>query len=798
MKIKELKIKGIRGIREEISLTLNGNSLLLYGDNGSGKSSITDAIEWFYHDKVSNLSNEEIDKRGGVSALRNTFLPDNQNAEISILFSDHTPFTKKLNPRLQVTKLTDDYIENSKKENLILRYSDLMSFVLASKTEKLKYLSSIIGFDDVSKCKEVLKTGLNYIKTKFKSKNFDDEISRRNGNILQVLGESVTSDEHFVNKINELVKDLGETVQTFEDIDITIEKLKKIDDSPVIKEREYLQEVINKINDFKGRLTNLYSRYAEFYALFQEIKSNINNLKNITLNNLWKEALKILTEKGVWQQDVCPLCEQTINREKLSESLKERLENIKIIRDKNEKLESLRKEAKKFLDDEVKPLRSTITKKEFYKNETEENLKNIIDIMDKYLSDIEGELNKDVRTEMIKPVEDIKFTEIELNKAVEYCQQKHIALERELKSKKVFEIQDKLIQAKRDYKEIKILKKEKEVLEKIKSSLEKIYNTFVQKQKEELEQFIRSFSDDITKYYEYMHHGEPIKSFSISPIIDEDELKGITLEYEFFGQKVSPPQKYLSESHLNSLGIAFFLASVKAFNKVNKFFILDDIISSFDSDHRTRLSNLLLEHFKEYQLIILTHEKNWFEYMKHTVKGKNDWIINAVNWSEGKGTHLNESLTDLRRLIESRLTNNEIEGLGNIIRKYLEGFLKEICEKIEVRVKYLSNEKNETRMANELLSELKSLINKQPCKDQISPSIEKLLVSKFIADKDSHSDPTYTPSTGDIRALWDDVLDLYKKLYCKECLKTISAEFYDNVSKKIQCKCGQLTYEWKI
>jgi len=639
MKIKELKIKGIRGIRQEISLNLNENSLLLFGDNGSGKSSITDAVEWFYHDKIKPLSDEEIDKKG-VSALRNIFLPDDQDALVSICFSDNTIFSKNLNSGLQSKKLTAEYIEKSKNENLILRYSDLMSFVLASKKEKLDYLSSVIGFDSVNKCRDILKKGTNHVGNKLRRKNFDDEISRRQGSILQTLGESITSDKHFLEKINEFIKDLGEKVETFDDIDRIIEKFKYIDDSPVIREREYFQDVINRIKDFKGRLDNFYRQYAEFFNQFQEIKSDINNLKNIALNNLWQEALKILTEKGVWEQEICPLCEQAINREKLSESLKERLENIKIIRDKNEKLESLRKEVKKFLNDEVKSLISTITRKEFYKNETEENLKNIIDIMKKYLKDIEEELNKDVRTERIKSLEDIKFPEIHLDKAIEYCQQKYTELEKELKSKKVFEIQDKLIRAKKDYEDIRNLKKEKEVLEKIHSSMEKIYNAFIQKQKEELEQFIKSFSEEITRYYEYMHPDEPVKGFAIATIMDEDELKGITLEYEFFDRKVSPPQKYLSESHLNSLGIAFFLASVKAFNKVNKFFILDDIISSFDSEHRARLSSLLLEHFKDYQIIILTHEKSWFEYMEQQLKGKSDWVVSTVQWSEDIGTHL--------------------------------------------------------------------------------------------------------------------------------------------------------------
>ncbi|MDR2818116.1 MAG: AAA family ATPase [Endomicrobium sp.] len=48
IKIKNLTISGIRGIQSSLSIPLNEKSILLYGDNGSGKSSITDAIEWLY------------------------------------------------------------------------------------------------------------------------------------------------------------------------------------------------------------------------------------------------------------------------------------------------------------------------------------------------------------------------------------------------------------------------------------------------------------------------------------------------------------------------------------------------------------------------------------------------------------------------------------------------------------------------------------------------------------------------------------------------------------------------------
>ena len=66
-KINSISIKGFRGIRNQIELPLSEKSGLLYGDNGTGKSSIADAIEWFYKDDVEHLASKEIDK----SALRN-------------------------------------------------------------------------------------------------------------------------------------------------------------------------------------------------------------------------------------------------------------------------------------------------------------------------------------------------------------------------------------------------------------------------------------------------------------------------------------------------------------------------------------------------------------------------------------------------------------------------------------------------------------------------------------------------------------------------------------------------------
>lgn len=70
-KITSINIAGIRGIKDLLVLNLKKKSILLYGDNGSGKSSITDAFEWFYYDRIGHLVSEETGAKKGKGALRN-------------------------------------------------------------------------------------------------------------------------------------------------------------------------------------------------------------------------------------------------------------------------------------------------------------------------------------------------------------------------------------------------------------------------------------------------------------------------------------------------------------------------------------------------------------------------------------------------------------------------------------------------------------------------------------------------------------------------------------------------------
>jgi hypothetical protein len=336
-------------------------------------------------------------------------------------------------------------------------------------------------------------------------------------------------------------------------------------------------------------------------------------------------------------------------------------------------------------------------------------------------------------------------------------------------------------------------------LEKQRKTLEIIYNEFVKKQKEGLGNFITTFSGTINEYYQYMNPDEPFQEIKIVTIGDDDELNGITIEYKYNGNWVSPPQKYFSESHLNCFGLSFFLASVDAFKGKIKVIFLDDVISSFDSNHRKRFAELIFEKFSKYQIILLTHEEDWFTNFVSPLAKKKSWLINDIKWTEDKGTHLEEEPSDLKERIEKNLAESNIADLGNPIRKYLEFSLKEIAFNIEAKVSFNYNGTNEHRMPHELITRIKSEI--KICSPELKnqfPLIDKILAS-LILNNLSH-ESTFNPKIGDLKAFWADILELEKIFICEQagCNRPmISLKNYDTVAKKIRCGCDHTKYDWK-
>jgi hypothetical protein len=413
--------------------------------------------------------------------------------------------------------------------------------------------------------------------------------------------------------------------------------------------------------------------------------------------------------------------------------------------------------------------------------------------LDQATKDVEGKFE---RLEIIEKDTDLfekQFSKLknEIDGLVPKIKTKMIALAETEGQRLQFQVFDLIGNANRIFKDNNVLSKELDIFETQLDTVTKIRDSFIQLQGEILQKALNAISVDVDKFYSQINPEEGIEKIRLDLVGEE----GVEFKYTFHGKDSHPPLKYLSESHLNCLGICLFLASVKLFNKVNRFFILDDVITSFDSDHRVPFLRLLQDHFKDYQVLLFTHEKFWYALINGEMRPLG-WIFNDVTWSIEDGIQFRESIVGIRESIERKVKVNDFD-VGNDLRKLLEHILKQISFNLEVKMKYLPDGLNERRMIGEMLSELRSKLNRERCNLKDAPILDRLATSLLITTKSSHDSPPFQ-SKGDIQQVMKDIDEFEALFFCPNCRKCVSTEFSDKAGKKVKCQCGKKELDWQF
>jgi hypothetical protein len=92
----------------------------------------------------------------------------------------------------------------------------------------------------------------------------------------------------------------------------------------------------------------------------------------------------------------------------------------------------------------------------------------------------------------------------------------------------------------------------------------------------------------------------------------------------FRGHYPQQPQHFLNEARLSALALAFYLAGRLACvptapSPALKLLVLDDVLVGLDYANRRPLLAVLETHFPDWQIVLLTHDRHWFEVVKAAI-----------------------------------------------------------------------------------------------------------------------------------------------------------------------------------
>ena len=675
VKIKTINIHAFRGI-PDFELQLGGKNLLLRGENGTGKSSLVEAIEFFFTGKISHLEGtQELSlQRHGPHV---NFESDDVNVEITFDHGDvslNRTFAVSPSPSEQF----EDYFQITQNGTFIMRRSQILTFIMSKPADRFKAIGSIIGVDPLDEIELEMMRVRDDLKGEVKSK--EEKIGGLISDLSTIIEKDITKVEEVLSALNEMLQEADlPLIQSLEDVGKhaeemlkTVKKAESIDRIGVLSEilgstkTELIsEEVIDELNDLNNKVKRL---------LQEDIRLKLS------VADLLKPGRKVIEEEGA---DICPLCEQEIDRERLLVQIDDRL---KILRDLSEKASEVRTMSVPVIDKlngTVDEFKTTISKIELFPELAEEKSKitEKIAFLNEFVSHIASA--KDLKNEIEVQEFDQQKNEIDgiWSSLSTKCDQLFTAIGLTEDVKKVLGVVRLVEQARGKTVELSKVQTELRICQNHFNLAEKIYFAFSETKKAKIQEIYNSIQENVQSFYSMLHPNEPHKNIELTVALGK--RASTKLKMESFGREGEDPRALTSEGHLDSLGLCIFLGFVKKFNEGCSLIVLDDVVSTVDAKHRENICKLLLGEFRDKQLIITTHDEVWYEQLRafqraYRIEGDFKNLV-ITNWDVESGPTIIPYKIIWDRIRE-RIDSGDKTGAGNDGRQYLEWLLKQICK----------------------------------------------------------------------------------------------------------------------
>jgi hypothetical protein len=303
IKLRQLCGEGFRGILKRVWLDFEDDckSLVLFGNNGDGKSSFSDAMEWFFTDKIECLGREGC----GREDYFNDALPIAQEPMIKLSFNRNSLDSEKILKRAGGYRYSNHtehfrrHIENSSKELFILRYHTMREFIDKTKKKKLEDVEKIIGFELVTEIREALLRALNGLRNSTELTAFRGSSNERGDDIVKILGTKPFIEADIISYADELRKQLGYD-RPISDIDslksVTDELDKRVETSEKGKQIAWLEHVRVNVSSCKG-IPSFLDKLKQVLTRHNELAGQKEKVEASALDKLYQAGVEAL-EKG--------------------------------------------------------------------------------------------------------------------------------------------------------------------------------------------------------------------------------------------------------------------------------------------------------------------------------------------------------------------------------------------------------------------------------------------------------------------------------------------------------------------
>lgn len=797
MKILSLEINCLRGIKN-LKLDLNGKNAIIYGDNGTGKSGVVDAIDFLLSGEISRINGVGT---GGLSLQEHGkhVKSDLSDAWVSAVvkipnIEEKVNIKRTLENHLcleceeKYKNFFEDVKNIAKLQAHFLSRREITKYISATDANRAADIENLLNLNDLATNRKILQKISKETSSEYDTKKKD--LQKIVSDIDKIL---MASQDDWLKIIN-----IKRNSLNCDDIDCLDPELitKGIDFSKESEIKTTLSDKLKIIDDFN---TELY----EDSGLIVNIDNMIliqNSIKELEQADMIIDNLDLYNKAIVSiKENVCPVCEQQIpSKDDLIRNLKLKIEKLKNLSNLSTKRESCYNKLKNNLSNILK----------FYENNYEKishldttlvinNLKNLFEY---------------INNQPLKDLEEKTFNEFKQQINIADCLQSiKKSLMEEIAKISIDKIQIEYKELTNISSRLKIYFQTKQELEKcliISNKANILFKTYEKYQEEVLNELYKTIENRFSEFYRFLHSKD---EGNFNAVLIKSGA-GLEMNVQFLDGKKYPPNAVHSEGHQDSMGICLFFALSELIeNDKLDIILLDDVVMSIDMDHRITFCKLLREIFPNKQFIITTHDFIWRKELEiHNVATSNN-IFHFRSWDIDNGP-LYEKNADSWSIIKDNLDKGKKSEAISKLRYVLEEHFNYICQKYKLPVPYSPDGKwaleSVIAPAHNFLKKtlnlaLSSLQSYQKDTSQIQEIINNY-TSAFA--NFNHERWTLNPSTHfttwaqslsvtELKALVDSSEKYCNVLKCSSCDKELMINVDYNLNpQSIICPCSTISY----
>ena len=354
LKVNTLTVESFRGINSEISIDLK-DFTILYGVNGTGKSSFVNSLEYLFVKKLAFLNKKGIKKTAYI----------NENGEkkdilIELNFENNEYISLK-GTRNSNSTYFNDILKNPfvKNASFVVNRDRLLTFIVGTPGSRYKGIMDLLNIKKLDSIQNVLSPSVKELKSKliYKESSYNDDLRR-----LNELKDSKYSTLKLISNMSNFRESILKEIEIYEKQNE--EDINKLTNLKVKKEescKKYIDEINNLLKvknldliDYETDLEkykrnmltlpifNIDSKIEDFQKDYDKLDFNLEN----QLNNILKEYEQIASDNlkssryliktletsadylKLTNSDTCPICNNNIDSKTIIKEISDKISHI--------------------------------------------------------------------------------------------------------------------------------------------------------------------------------------------------------------------------------------------------------------------------------------------------------------------------------------------------------------------------------------------------------------------------------------------------------------------------------------